>query len=429
MRRQYCVTDFGAVCNEKVQTAAFQAAIDACFSAGGGEVTVPAGVYLLGSVRLRSRVTLHLLENAVLKGSRNPDDYEGFVNDTLEPLQDEEDVAYKSPLRHWCNALIRAFRAHDVAIVGERGSVIDGQNCYDENGEEQFRGPHAVGMFGCTNVELCGYTIQDSGNWANQLTRCRNIYAHEVTVKAGHDGIHCRSCENIVIEDCTLYTGDDCVAGFDNLNMTVLRCKLSSACSAFRLGGTDILIDRCQIIGPGKYGHRWKMSVERKRAGEPTDERDRHNTLTGFLYYCWGDFDLKKTPGNITVQNCEFTNVDSLFISEFERHIWCCNSGLRDITFRNCRINGVCEPMQLYADPAVPMTVRIEDSELTFRDGAAEKPLAVGYDFDKLILQNVKIGGYNGEATVRIEPHEGVNTDPQVVLDGCTGVCVQDARR
>ena len=67
------ITDFGAVANsDAVQTEAFQKAIDHCFLAGGGEVEVPTGTYVVGDIRLRSNTTLHLLKNAVLKGSKTP---------------------------------------------------------------------------------------------------------------------------------------------------------------------------------------------------------------------------------------------------------------------------------------------------------------------------------------------------------------------
>jgi len=80
------ITQFGAEANDALQTEAIQHAIDHVFLSGGGEVQIPAGTYRTGSIRLRSRVTLHLLENAVLQGSRNPEDYFGYVHDAVEPL-------------------------------------------------------------------------------------------------------------------------------------------------------------------------------------------------------------------------------------------------------------------------------------------------------------------------------------------------------
>ena len=57
----YFITDFGAVGDGKtLNTAAIQNAIDTCTSAGGGQVIVPAGRFLSGTICLKSNVELHL---------------------------------------------------------------------------------------------------------------------------------------------------------------------------------------------------------------------------------------------------------------------------------------------------------------------------------------------------------------------------------
>src|SRR4051812_38007080 len=57
-------------------TAAFQKALDAAAKAvSGGEVRVPPGEYLIGSVVIGSNTTLRLEQGATLIGSPNKDDY------------------------------------------------------------------------------------------------------------------------------------------------------------------------------------------------------------------------------------------------------------------------------------------------------------------------------------------------------------------
>lgn len=64
------IRSFGARGNgEVLDTAAVQAAIDACCPAGGGSVYCPPGCYLVGSVELKSNVTLYLEAGAKLLAS------------------------------------------------------------------------------------------------------------------------------------------------------------------------------------------------------------------------------------------------------------------------------------------------------------------------------------------------------------------------
>jgi polygalacturonase len=56
-------------------TAAFQKALDAAADAGGGDVLVPAGKYLVGSVEIKSNTTLHLDSGAAILGSPDAADY------------------------------------------------------------------------------------------------------------------------------------------------------------------------------------------------------------------------------------------------------------------------------------------------------------------------------------------------------------------
>jgi Pectate lyase superfamily protein len=65
------VTEHGARGDGKtLDRAALNRAVEACAEAGGGQVRVPPGRYLTGTVRLRSGITLVLDAGAVLVGRR-----------------------------------------------------------------------------------------------------------------------------------------------------------------------------------------------------------------------------------------------------------------------------------------------------------------------------------------------------------------------
>ena len=49
-----------------MKTTAFQKAVDAASTAGGGSVVVPAGRFLTGPFKLASKIHLHLDKNAVI---------------------------------------------------------------------------------------------------------------------------------------------------------------------------------------------------------------------------------------------------------------------------------------------------------------------------------------------------------------------------
>ena len=74
--KTYSVTDFGAKGDGKtINTAAINEAISACNKAGGGTVLVPPGVFVSGTILLKSNVDLHLEAGAIVEASKDTSDY------------------------------------------------------------------------------------------------------------------------------------------------------------------------------------------------------------------------------------------------------------------------------------------------------------------------------------------------------------------
>lgn len=416
------ITDYGAYIGGDLQTAAIQQALDAVFLAGGGTVRIPRGIWRTGGLRLRSNTTLYLETGAILEGSRDPEQYLAFLEDTLEPVDAAATADQQrsvDPCSRWNNALIRAIDAEDIAIIGEPGSYINGMNCFDPTGEEEYRGPHAINMQRCKNIRLEGYTIYNSSNWAHAIFIAEDITIRHVTVYGGHDGFDVRTCDRVLVEDCAFYTGDDGVAGFDNYDVTVRRCLFNTACSALRFGGTKVLVEDCRGWAPAAFGFRGDLSQEQKAAGVQANEGCRHNTLNVFLYYCDFRAEIRHTPGDIVIRNCTFENADNLFDLCFNgKDCWCLNRSLADITFENCRVTGLCRPMTVWGDEKERITLRVKDSLLAAREDSADIALAQLKNFDRIEFERVTIEGFRDPHFVRL-------SEGKICVEGGTPIRVQ----
>jgi len=403
---------FGARVSDRLQTEAIQAAIDACFLSGGGTVTVPCGVFRTGGIRLRSNVTLYLKTGAYLEGSENPEDYAAYLADTLEPLAPSPyDARSADPYSRWNNGLIKAVDAHDIAIVGEVGSYIDGVDCADSEGEEGYRGPHLINLQGCERVTLCGYTLRRSANWAHAIFRSSDVHIQNVTVYGGHDGIDLFLCDRVTVEDCRILSGDDGIAGYDNYDVTVRHCYFESSCSTFRFGGHKVLIEQCTSKAPAAFGHRYSLSAE-ARAARATSADCRHNTLNTFLYYCDYRFKqpLRHTPGDILVRNCDFSGADAVFQMDFGNHVWCNHRPLTSLRFENCRFTDVCQPAVLFGGEDEPLTFKMERVTVSARAGHEDMPVLEAKHFAHITLKDVTFENFRN-------PRAVVYTDGTVEAD------------
>lgn len=421
--------EFGLKKNSsELQTKAIQSAIDFCFEKGGGTVEIPKGEYHTGDIRLRSNITLHLLDGAKIFGSLNPEDYFNYRSDNIEPLTKEQltDAPYvhlstihdeteydahrpeyrfkRIPGSRWNNAVIRAIDAENIKIIGEKGSVIDGVNCFDDiDSEENYRGPHGITFFNCSNIELKGYTVQNTGNWAHNLLFCSNISVDSITVFGGHDGFDASVCSNLKISNSEFYTGDDCIAGFGNINTYVGNCILNSSCSAMRFGGTNALVEKCRIYGPGRYCFRGSMSDEEKRASVPSPVKgSRNNMLSAFTYYADYSLPIASQPGNIVISDCQIDMADRFLHYNYSgNETWQKNRPLESIEFRNIKANGISMPICAYGDATVPVNIKFANVEITVRDGCKMNELVHVCNYDNISFENVTVRNFKGNCIIK----------------------------
>lgn len=411
--KTFCITDFGATVCDQLQTKAIQKAIDTCFLSGGGQVRIPCGIFLTGGLRLRSNVELYLESGAILKGSQNSADYESFLQDELEPIQQET----PDPDRHpytiatspWNYGLIHAIGAENIAIIGEKGSYLDGSNAYDERCEDGYRGPHGFSAWQCKNIRLEGYTVVNAGNWAHAILYSENITIQKVSVYGGHDGVDIRSCDRVLIENCTLHTGDDSVAGYDNNDVVVRNCDLQSACHIFRFGGTHVLIENCVSSGPCGFGYRGHLSEEKKKSSALTDETCRHTSAAAFIYFCDHRIKIRKEPGDIIVRGCTFGCANRIFRMEFGLHKWCCNTPLRSITFEDCSFPELGLQGTVIGDENAPIRFTMKRCRIGKMENAEDFALLECEHFEEICLEDITFENFpnpkiliKGEGKVRL---------------------------
>lgn len=109
------VRDYGAVGDGKtLDTRAVNQAIEACSAAGSGQVRLPPGKYLTGTVHLKSNVTLNLEAGSRLVGTSDVDRYQQFT---------PPEGTFEARLGRWHRALVLGEGVENVTITG-RGGIV-----------------------------------------------------------------------------------------------------------------------------------------------------------------------------------------------------------------------------------------------------------------------------------------------------------------
>jgi len=221
------VTKFGAVADGKTScTTAFRVAIAACAKAGGGRVVVPPGKFFTGAIHLKSGVNLHLADGAEIIFSDKLEDYLPVVLVRVGGIE----LYNYSPL-------IYARDCTNIAVTGKGKLNGNAKKWWDWKSSETKLGfemgangvpleqrifgkpefcirPSFLSFVSCTNVLLEDFTIGSGPNWTIHPIYCLNTTirgVHVITDGPNNDGIDPDSCVDMLIENCTFDTGDDCV--------------------------------------------------------------------------------------------------------------------------------------------------------------------------------------------------------------------------
>ena len=237
----YNITDYGAKGDQSsLDTEAIQQAINVCHASGGGKVYCPAGIYLIGTIVLKSNVNLFLESGAKLFGSSRREDYIEF-----------DGFSY----------LIYARDAENITVSGE-GEIDGNGDCFFipnsirnyfaiRHSAAAWRPRSLLHFLFCRNLTVQGVILSNPPFYtlwpfACDIVRISGIKILTNPQGVNTDGIDIDCCSDTIISDCYIKSGDDAIAvksdcrrhGIkkDCENIVVNNCVLVSTCSGIRLG-------------------------------------------------------------------------------------------------------------------------------------------------------------------------------------------------
>lgn len=318
------IADFGGISDGiALNTEAFAKAIDALAAKGGGQLTVPPGVWLTGPIVFKSNINLHLEDKSIILFSPNKDLYslvetvfEGFDTRRCQsPISGKNliNVAitgsgaidgnghYWRPLKKqkvsdsfWKSATSKGgvFKRADYWMPSAQylhGDTISNMNVPRNLKTEaewasvrDFLRPVMISFQQCKNVYLQGVIFQNSPAWNIHPFMCENVILDGVQVRnpsyaQNGDGLDLESCKNAIIINSTFDVGDDgiCIkSGKDedglkrNIpceNVIVDNCTVFKGHGGFVVGSEmsggvkNISVSNCQFLGTD-VGLRFKSS-------------------------------------------------------------------------------------------------------------------------------------------------------------------------
>jgi len=373
-------------------TDAINHAIQACHRGGGGTVYVPPGEYLVGTVELLSRITLHLEVGARIKGSPGVADYKvlpmtsEFRNTALIVARDACQIAITG--RGVIDGNAGAF-----SIPGEADPLRDFDAALTRQGEAYYKvndlpgdGPvrHKVRpgililLHNCRDVLVSHVKIVEAPNWCLHLSCCEDVLLTGLECKSSllmpnSDGIDVSLSRNVRISDCHIEAGDDgiafspCADGFGAgiaENITVENCIISSRSAGIRIGWGEHsfrnmlfnnIIIRNSNRGIGLF----------VRGGETIENVIFSNIMIETRFYTgkwWG----KAEPIHLSTERDQFP----------EKAI----GRIRNITFAHIRIEAEHGIVLSAAESGTIEDIRFDDVKLVMKGGPLQESFGGNFD-------------------------------------------------
>ena len=377
--------------------------IDSIADEGGGTLVFESGTYEIdGPIHLKSGVELHLKKGAILNFSSEPRDYlpsvkvrwEGTVCYNHSPLIygiglkniaitgkgiiDGNGVEWskewrkkqkpdKKRLRQMGNDTI----PDEQRVFGNGFLDLDGDGEDDGygDGEQHYLRPTLIEFYECENILIEGVTIKDSPFWTVHPVFSKNIVIRDLIVDGttlNDDGVDPDSCEDVLIENCTIRTHDDAIsikAGRDqdawnrpgSKNILVRNNRLESGVNAFCIGSemsggvSDVFVINNQVSG-GKHAVNFKCNLDRGGAVERIiiDSLEVESTSGAMVifkmnYKGWRGNEYPTTFRDFTLTNisCDSVSGPAFEIVGVEQ------KPIENVTLRDVNVKYASEPLKI----------------------------------------------------------------------------------
>lgn len=206
----YNVRDYGAKGDGKtLDHTAINKAIETAVADGGGQVYLPAGTYLCGSIHMKSNIDLHLAAGAKILAA--PGEMKAYDESEVFGAPEYQDGGHT----YFHNSLIWAEGQHNVSITGH--GMIDGEGLTKRDTEKAGNvqggsigtGDKAIALKLCRNVTIRDITIFRGGHFAIITTGCEIGTIDNVTIDTNRDGIDIDCCKYFTVSNTKVNTPND----------------------------------------------------------------------------------------------------------------------------------------------------------------------------------------------------------------------------